>query len=465
MAFLKKSKLWAAGIAIAMALTAASVSGCAGGEGGGPETAPAETATQAITDTQSHDPVSIDVWSFVNLPNEVQAMQDSMDRLQQKYPWLTVNLVNNKQDTDFTQAVTAGDAPDVFISWDPGSVAQFGINGSVIDMSALCASAGLDVSATFPSSSLQYTQYNGKQYALPLLVDAYALYYNKDMFAAAGITDTPKTLSDLTADIQKLTIKNPDGTIKQWGMTPPRSDYDVNSQWFSGGATGVQVYDANLQSTFSTDPTWTEILNWQKTVLDFYGKSNVDKFVAKYSDHTDDEQNPFASGVSAMEMNGEWHIGEMDSLTKPINYGIVPVPVPDSKADIYGAGAVMGNVIYISSQSQHQAEAFFVAQQLATDTQFVNDFATVMSNVPTTFDSLKTWDAPQTQPLWQVMMDIVSNPNSFYKALTPAGSEDLQPWTDFLSKWETGKVKPADLQAQLAQVDQQVATINQQAQQ
>jgi len=443
-----------AGAAV-LAMVATSLTGCGASNDSGPQ------ASVAISTDQSQPPTTINVWSFVNLPNEVQSMQDSINRLEAKYPWLNVNLVTNKQDTDFTQAVTANNAPDVYISWDPGSVAQFCNNGSVIDMTALAQSAGLDVTSTFPSSSLQYTQWDGKQCALPLLVDAYALYYNKDMFQAAGITDPPKTLSDLTADIQKLTIKNPDGTIKQWGLTPPRQDYDVGFEWYVGGATGAQFYDDNGDSTFSTDPTWATLLNWEKSTLDYYGADNVNNFVSTYANHTDDEQNPFTSGVSAMEMNGEWHIGEIDQYAPDLNYGIVPVPVPDTKASIYGAGAVMGNVIYIASQSQNQSAAFFVAQQLATDTTFLDDFATQMSNVPTTFDALKNWSAPQTQPLWTVEENIVSNPNSYYKTLTPAGEEDSQAWQDFIGNWESGQV--ADLTTGLQQLDQQIKTINQQA--
>jgi multiple sugar transport system substrate-binding protein len=35
---------------------------------------------------------------------------------------------------------------------------------------------------------------------MPFLADAYGLYYNKKMFAAAGITDPPKTLTELADD-------------------------------------------------------------------------------------------------------------------------------------------------------------------------------------------------------------------------------------------------------------------------
>lgn len=416
-----------------------------------------------ITDPSTHPATTVTFWSFVTLPNEIKSVQDAVNRLTDAYPWLTVNVVNNKTDDDFTKAVTAGDAPDIHVSWAPDSVAQFCTNGSVIDMSNFVQESGLDVAGTFPASSLDYTQYQGKQCALPLLVDAYGLYYNKDLFAKAGITDTPKTLTQLLDDAKKLTIKNPDGTIKQWGLTPPSYNYDVGTAWFVGGATGAQFYDANGNSTFGTDPTWAELLNWQKSMLDFYGATNVNKFVATYKDHTDDEKNPFAAGVSAMEMNGEWHIGELADEVPNLNYGIVPVPVPDSKAPLYGGGNVAGNVIYVSSQSQHQAEAYFVAQQLATDTTFVDDFATQMGNVPTTFDALKAWTLPQTQPVWQTMLDIVSSPNSYYKTLTPAGEEDSTKWGDFVTSWEQGDVK--DLQAGLTQLDQTIADINQQASQ
>ena len=72
----------------------------------------------------------------------------------------------------------------------------------------------------FPPAPRYYTQYNGKRCALPLLADDYGLYYNKTMFKAAGITSPPKTISELTADAKKLTVRNADGSIKVAGLDP-----------------------------------------------------------------------------------------------------------------------------------------------------------------------------------------------------------------------------------------------------
>ena len=438
-------------LAVAITVT---LTGCAGSTGNQPQ------ESQAITDTANQPDTTISVWVFNKLPNEVQAIQDSIDRLQAKYTWLHVNLVTAKDDAAFAQAVTANQPPDVFMTSSPDNTAKFCYDNTIIDMTPLIQSTGLDVAATFPNATLAYTQFQGKQCALPLLVDAYALYYNKAMFAAAGITDMPKTLSDLTADIQKLTIRDSNGNITQWGMTPPRSDFAQGYNLFMGGNVGAPFYDASGKSTLSSEPVWTDMLNWQKSVIDFFGADQVQQFVATYSTHSDDAQNPFQAGLSAMEFDGEWHMGELATNAPNIDYGVIPMPVPDSQVSKYGAGNVVGNVVMIPSGSQHQQAAFFAVQQLTTDTQFINDFASAMSNVPTTVDSLASW-TEASDPRWQTFIDITKDPNSFFKTLTPVGSEDVNTWNQFINQWETGQV--SDLSGGLSQLAQQIDQLNAQA--
>ena len=46
---------------------------------------------------------------------------------------------------------------------------------------------------------------------MPMLADAYGLYYNEDMLKKAGLDGPPKTTSELTEYAKKLTVKNADG--------------------------------------------------------------------------------------------------------------------------------------------------------------------------------------------------------------------------------------------------------------
>src|SRR5262249_42956440 len=130
---------------------------------------------------------------------------------------------------------------------------------------------------TFPPATRYYTQYGGKKCALPLLADDYGLYYNSAMFKKAGITHPPKTISELTADAKKLTVRNPDGSLKVVGIDPFIGFYEnVPERW--GQSYGVQWLDKTGHSILSKDPSWSKMLKWQKSLIDWYGYKNLVKF-------------------------------------------------------------------------------------------------------------------------------------------------------------------------------------------
>ena len=54
---------------------------------------------------------------------------------------------------------------------------------------------------------------NGQQYAIPYSVGVVGFWYNKDLFAKAGISSPPKTWPQFLADVAKL---------KTAGITPDR---------------------------------------------------------------------------------------------------------------------------------------------------------------------------------------------------------------------------------------------------
>ena len=60
------------------------------------------------------------------------------------------------------------------------------------------------------------------------------------MFAKAGITEPPKTMTELMADAKKLTVRNPDGSIKVAGFVPLQ-DWEQLGTWRPGPDVGRQV--------------------------------------------------------------------------------------------------------------------------------------------------------------------------------------------------------------------------------
>ena len=77
-------------------------------------------------------------------------------------------------------------------SFTTDNVGEFCTSHAFVDLTPFMEKSGIDPTTTFPAPQLSYTQFDGNQCALPLLSDAYGLYYNKDVFKAAGISGPPE---------------------------------------------------------------------------------------------------------------------------------------------------------------------------------------------------------------------------------------------------------------------------------
>ena len=92
-----------------------------------------------------------------------------------------------------------------------------------------------DVKANWPAGIVGAASIGGTLYGIPNEIDVYALNYNKKLFAAAGITDAPKTWDEFLADAEKLTDKAKGqqgfGMINSWaaGVLHPFSSLLVSN--------------------------------------------------------------------------------------------------------------------------------------------------------------------------------------------------------------------------------------------
>src|SRR5438874_1591017 len=190
-----------------------------------------------------------------------------------------VKVVGSINDDKITAAIRSGNAPDVVSSFTSANVGVYCGTGAWIDLSPLLKKSNINMSI-FPASTRYYTQFAGKQCALPLLADAHGLYYNKTLFAKAGIKGPPRTLSELAADAKKLTVRNADGSIKVAGFVPLSGFYVGNTGDMSlySPIVGGKYFDKDGKSNLSRDPAWTRLLEWQKSLINWYGYKNLVKF-------------------------------------------------------------------------------------------------------------------------------------------------------------------------------------------
>ncbi len=429
--------------AAALVAASAMVLGLAacGGQDEGPgiqETAPA---------TISGD---IEFWHFFT-DREADALQTAVDSFEKLYPDVHVTVKSGQDDEKMRQAIAAGQPIDVGLSYSTDQVGPLCSSGAFKDLQPYIDRDKIDMSQ-IADVAQSYTQYKGVRCALPALADTYALYYNKDMFSAAGIAEPPKTLDELAEDAVKLTTYNDDGSIKTLGFMPLLGYYE-NSEPHWGVMVQAKWLNDDETSAIGSDPAWTELYNWQKDLIDKLGGfQKVSDFQAALGQEFS-EQNDFQTGRVAMNIDGEFRTAFIADQAPDLNYGTAPLPVASDQTDAYGAGYITGNVIGIGKGSTNPEAAWALVKYLTLNTDAQVQIGNDLKNVPTFKPALTSPDL-EVSDQYKVFLDAYQNQYSMTAPASIVGAQYQTTLEDFVQKWQSGDA--TDLTAGLKEVDDQI---------
>jgi multiple sugar transport system substrate-binding protein len=171
------------------------------------------TAATVAGGARHASPTKLTVWVGWSAGKELITFKKVAAEYDKAHPDVTLDVVGGIVDQKIVAAIRAGQAPDVVSSFNSYDVGIYCGTKAWLDLKPYMDKSHISTSI-FPKATLYYTQYAGTRCALPLLADTYGLYYNKALFAKAGIKSPPKTISELTADAKKLTQRNKDGSLK-----------------------------------------------------------------------------------------------------------------------------------------------------------------------------------------------------------------------------------------------------------
>ncbi|WP_328947292.1 extracellular solute-binding protein [Streptomyces sp. NBC_00250] len=157
---------------------------------------------------------------------------------------------------------------------------------------------------------------DGTQYGIPFVSSARALFYNKDVFAKAGITEAPKSWDELVSVAAKIKAKVP-------GVTPyalplgPEEAQGESLIWELGNGGGYT--DEAGKYTLDSKAN-IEAFSWLKSNL-------VEPGLTYANPATTDRKTAFAdfaAGKTAM-LNGHPSLIQMSKDGK-VDYGVAPIP-------------------------------------------------------------------------------------------------------------------------------------------
>ena len=403
-----------------------------------------EAETPAAVDATDHEPMTITIsgeWTGRECDQWKQIIQNASTA----YPWMTVEGKCGVDDDKLVAAITAGNPADAVQSFGVDNVGKFCESGAWEDLTPYIEGPdGIDMSV-FPPGALTYTAYGDIQCSLPFLTDAYGMYYNVDLFEAAGLDPAapPKTTDELVDAARALTTFASDGSIETAGFVPWFGYYccgqNLNNFSHMFGASfvvdGAPAFD---------DPAWAAMFEWQKSFIadvfgdgDFAtGSQRLQQFVAGAGDEWGAEHD-FFRGRVAMMIDGEWRNAFIKDGAPDLNYLTAPIPVAPDRQDLYGSGIAGGTVIGVPKGSAHPAEAWLLVKFLATDTATLVQMANLINNVPTTYAAIQSPDL-DVPDQFRVFMDIFQNPNSHYVPTTILGGEIQDYIGAFAADWQAG---------------------------
>jgi multiple sugar transport system substrate-binding protein len=297
---MKRSKMTAVGIA---AVAALALTACGGGDdaGGG-----GDASDGPIT-------LSISGWALNTTP-EFQALADAYH---EENPDVTVEVVEyrdgNDYDTQIISDLAAGTAPDLYVLKNLNRLWTFQSGGQLVDVSDVAGELDGDV------NGVDSYEIDGKTWAVPYRQDSWLLYYNKDLFDAAGVEypDGSWTWDDYAEAAEQLTA----------GLTDQGAKGTYQHSWQSlvQGFALAQTPDADLlEGDYSyLEPYYERVVDLQEAgAQQSYGTVTTSSLTY---------QAEFGTQKAAMLPMGSWYIatllaqqenGEADDFA----WGMAPAP-------------------------------------------------------------------------------------------------------------------------------------------
>lgn len=282
-----------------------------------------------------------------------ETYQARIDLLEAENPDIKVDLQLIPAD-QYAQKVqtmiSGGDGPDIMQVAE--NVNSYSSKGQLVPLDEYIESSGLDMEARFGPVSDLYS-YEDETYAIPDRSGAMILYYNKDIFDAAGVEypTAEWTQEDAEAAMAATTVPG-----EQWGFTGA----GWWAQWWSFAyQNGGQIIDDSGQPTVNS-PEVVEALQWAN---DLTYKHHYVPTAAEYADMGPDMggDSAFAAGTVAMNATGFWGIGGL--IESDINWGIAPLWGGKEQAvSAFGSG------LAVTRDSENPEQAF-EAIDFLTDTE------------------------------------------------------------------------------------------------
>jgi len=287
--------------------------------------------------TGAQDMVEIEYWQY-NFGARVGAMDMLIEQFEAENPG--IDVIHNSDipyanfRDELAASAPAGVGPDVvtlFYGWIPAFVDA----GYLVPLPEDAFSEEFILEAFSPM--VANAKFEGSYWAIPTAVRSLALFWNKDLFAAAGLDpdSPPATLDEFVEAAIATTVYDGDESdvynITTQGHAPALASQDHH--WFR------EVLIRQFGGAPYSDDGRTVTYNSEEGCAAFSWLAAFEtEYVTGSNDILDGATNAFVNGESALHVDGSFRVGTIRNNNPDLNYGVAELPVgPNGEQHTFGS--------------------------------------------------------------------------------------------------------------------------------
>ena len=317
--------------------------------------------------------------------------------------------------------IQSGEAPDIY---NGGAFSAFADEGLLYPASDV---ASEETISDFQESFAANETLDGTQYGFPLIASVRALFYNKDLFEAAGVTEPPQTWDELYDAAKKISATGTPGYGMPLGSEEAQGESLI---WFAGN--GGSFGDES-EITVDTPENLEAATFMKKMITD--GLTQPDPGATQRTPMI----NVFQQGQIGMVYALPQTVGQIAEENPQLNYGITNVPTSSGEPATLGVADRL--MAFKDDEDKQEAITAFM-DFFYTEDNYVN-WVQTEGFLPTTKSGSEAMASDEgLKPFLDMLPDA-----KFYPTTNPAWNS-----TDGAFKSLMGQLEDQDPQTVLEQI-------------
>lgn len=381
------------------------------------------------------EPVELMLWTIATESDAFhQPYLDAIKDFEAAHPGVTIKMEtfeNESYKTKIKSAVAANELPDLFFTWAGGFSESFVSSGKVLPLDDYYKNYSSDISMAALSNDV----YDGKLYGSVTCTPVSALWYNKAMFDAQGVT-VPTTWDEFKTVCQKFIdagIKPIGTSIKDtWVLAMLHDGLTLKSA-------GVEKVRKALKKEGQSynDPDFLKSATCIKELVDMGAFINGATTLS-----SDEASAAFYAEQVPMYITGSWMAGFiMINAEKPDNFAVAPIPVINSAnacvTDFMGGGSDTLMVAASTKNPDLAAAAAFEITKGVSKYAYLSGAGIPAWNVD--------YDASKVPAITQEVANLAAKATSYTLWFdTLMTSDDAGQYISLLQSLYTGDLTPED---------------------